>query len=54
MKKVELKKEHESKFIYLGFIKSNDPEFQWEKSIISEETIEEMGLLEDEVPNINK
>lgn len=49
---VELKKEHEANFIALGFVKTNDPEFPWEKSIISEEVIEEMDLREDEVPKL--
>jgi hypothetical protein len=52
MSKVKLKKEHQAKFMSLGFAMSNDPEFPWEKSIVSAEVIEEMGLREDEVPKL--
>ena len=52
MGKVELKKEHEAKFIALGFVKSNDPDFPWERSIISDEVIEEMDLRDEEVPKL--
>ena len=49
---VKLKEEYEQKFRELGFIEAPDPQFPWEKDIISMEQIEELGLYNSEVPKL--